>query len=111
MSVGTRHRGIQHYMARELAVRHDLTVTTAHDIVKDVFRILGDELAGTGVVEVRGFGAFRLVPARTHGLRHPGTGAPHQPKSPLDIRFQSGVGLARRCNALRFRHRLKERAR
>lgn len=98
-------KGIRRRLVNNLAVRYDLPVSLVRRMVHDLFAELADELAETGHVEVRGFGAWDIVPARTHNLRHPGTGLPCKPRSDRDIRFFSGRDLARRCGALRHRHR------
>ena len=101
-----RRGGLRRQLADDLAVRYDLNVELVRALVKDVFRGLEIELATTGRAEVRGFGIWELVPARTKCLRHPTTGEPCLPRSPRDIRFASGRRMALRCGAVRSRHRV-----
>lgn len=101
-----RHENLTR-LAEDLAVKHDLPVSLVRPLLRDVFAHLAEQLARSGEVAIRGFGTFRLIPARRAEFRHPGTGAPVPGHDALDIRFLSGRALAARCGALRGRHRMR----
>ena len=85
-------------LAREIAKRHSLTNVRAEIIVKDIFKIISEELAKNGRVDLVNFGIFLTITRKARKLKMPNSDKVIQLNDTKVIKFRASKNLKKRIN-------------
>jgi len=85
-------------LVEALSIEKNLTYKKSEEIVNIIFDSLADELAGSGRIEIRGFGSFVVKEYKAYMGRNPKTGEVIKVKPKKLPFFKVGKELRERVN-------------